>query len=146
MADPSNAQDITHVIQLSVAPVFLLSAIGTILAVLTTRLGRVIDRVRVLTERMETAPDEKKKRILDEEQLLMRRRGIINKAFIGCTIAALLVCLLIAVAFVGYLLDVHLEVVMATLFILAMGSFVTGLILFLREVLLAAGSVHIEAR
>lgn len=95
---------------------------------------------------METAPDEKKKRILDEEQLLLRRRGIINKAFIGCTVAALLVCLLIAVAFVGYLLEVHLEPVMATLFILAMGLFVTGLLLFLREVLLAAGSVHIEAR
>ncbi len=146
MADPSNASDISHVIQLAVAPVFLLSSIGTILAVLTTRLGRVIDRVRVLGDRLETAPEEKRRGIIDEERLLLRRRGIINWAFIGCTVAALLVCVLIAVAFVGYLLDVHLEVVMATLFILAMASFVAGLLLFLREVLLAASSVHIEAR
>ncbi len=146
MADPSHASDITHVIQLAVAPVFLLLSIGNILGVLTTRLGRVVDRVRVLADRLEKAPEEKHAAITQEARLLLRRRGIINWAFMGCTVAALLVCLLIAVAFVGYLLEVHLDEFMAALFIVAMLSFVAGLLLFLREVLVAASSVHIEVR
>jgi hypothetical protein len=39
---------VAHAIQLAVAPVFLLSGIGAILAVMTNRLGRIIDRARVL--------------------------------------------------------------------------------------------------
>ena len=50
---------IAHVIQLSVAPVFLLSGIGAILAVMTSRLSRIIDRARVLEARLEEAsPDQ----------------------------------------------------------------------------------------
>ena len=47
MAD-NGLSDITHTIQLAVAPVFLLSALGTTLSVLTTRLSRIIDRARLL--------------------------------------------------------------------------------------------------
>jgi hypothetical protein len=43
---------IAKTIQLSVAPVFLLTAIGTTLAVLTSRLNRIVDRARVLEGRM----------------------------------------------------------------------------------------------
>jgi Protein of unknown function (DUF2721) len=39
-------QDITHTIQLAVAPVFLLTALGTTLGVLASRLGRIVDRAR----------------------------------------------------------------------------------------------------
>ena len=48
--------DISHVIQLSVAPVFLLTAIGTILGVLSSRLARIVDRARALNERLEDSP------------------------------------------------------------------------------------------
>ncbi len=146
MADPSQAPGITHVIQLAVTPVFLLLSIGNILAVLTARLGRVVDRVRVLADRLEKAPEEKHAAITQEARLLLRRRSIINWAFTGCTVSALLVCLLIAVAFVGYLVGVHLDELLAALFIVAMGSFVAGLLLFLREVRVAASSVHIEVK
>jgi Protein of unknown function (DUF2721) len=46
---------VAHAIQLAVAPVFLLTGIGAILAVMTNRLGRIIDRARVLEERLEGA-------------------------------------------------------------------------------------------
>jgi hypothetical protein len=44
---------VAHAIELAVAPVFLLTGIGAILAVMTNRLGRVIDRARVLEERLQ---------------------------------------------------------------------------------------------
>ena len=56
--DETEVSAIAHVIQLSVAPVFLLSGIGAILAVMTSRLGRIIDRARVLEARLEEASPE----------------------------------------------------------------------------------------
>ena len=44
MDEPTPISNLAHMIQLSVAPVFLLLAIGSMLAVVTNRLGRVIDR------------------------------------------------------------------------------------------------------
>jgi hypothetical protein len=45
-ADVLPIDGITHAIQLAVAPVFLLSAVATLLGVLTGRLGRAVDRRR----------------------------------------------------------------------------------------------------
>src|SRR6202158_3880531 len=47
--------NVAHVIQLAVAPVFLLSGVGVMLTVFTSRLARIVDRSRVLEERLEGA-------------------------------------------------------------------------------------------
>ena len=44
MEQESSLTAIAHVIQLAVAPVFLISGVGALLAVLTNRLARIIDR------------------------------------------------------------------------------------------------------
>src|SRR6266496_6642956 len=44
--------DIARAIQLAVAPVFLLTAIGTLITALNNRLGRAVDRRRILQERL----------------------------------------------------------------------------------------------
>lgn len=54
MLETITAADIAHVIQLSVAPVFLLAGIGSILGVMANRLARVVDRARILEGRMAT--------------------------------------------------------------------------------------------
>jgi MFS family permease len=138
-------EDLAHVIQLSVAPVFLLTAIGTILSVLSGRLGRVVDRSRVLRDRLEGAPKERQKSIHAELALLGRRRHLVNVAMTFGTITALLVCLLIALAFIGYIAHISIAIIIAVLFILAMASFVVALVSFLREVLLAASTVDSDA-
>lgn len=133
--------DIAHVIQLSVAPVFLLTAISTLIGAMNTRLGRIIDRRRVVSERHErgqaTAADS------EEMPLLARRRHLIYLAILSAVIAALLVCLVVAGAFVGALMAVDLSRLVAAFFILAMGSMIAALTLFLREIYLA---VSIGAR
>lgn len=138
--------DIAHVIQLSIAPVFLLTSIGTILSVLSTRLARVVDRSRVLNDRVPGVPEAARDPIRREVRLLIRRRGLVNLAITFGTTAALLVCLLIASAFIGALLNANVSVLVATLFILAMLAFVGALVSFLREVLLATRSVDNELR
>jgi Protein of unknown function (DUF2721) len=128
-----------------VAPVFLLTAIGTILNVLSTRLGRIVDRSRVLADRERTA-GVPLPAIEGELALLQRRRRLANLA-IGCgTGSALLVCVLIASAFVGYFFHWNVSGPLAFLFVAAMAFVVGALVVFLREVLLAAETARIERR
>jgi hypothetical protein len=141
---PSEQSAVAHVIQLAIAPVFLLSSLGTILGVLSTRLGRIVDRTRVLLDRRESADDEKRSRVEAELKLLVLRRRLVNSAITAGTVAALLVCLLIAVAFLGSLIDVRTGAVLAGLFVLAMVAFVAALVFFLREVLVASRTSSIE--
>ncbi len=135
--------DISHVIQLSVAPVFLLTSIGTILGVLSTRLARIVDRARALNDRLEIATEDRIPAIRLEMQTLAERRRFVNFAITSGTISALLVCVSIATVFLGAVLKASIAIPVATLFILAMAAFVIALVFFLREIFLAVRSLHL---
>jgi hypothetical protein len=137
----SHITDITRAIQLAVAPVFLLTAIGTLLAVLNVRLGRNVDRRRVLEEDLRGTADNQQ---TDEQRarhrelrLLTRRIRLIYFAMLSAGLGALLVCLVVAGAFVGALVAVDISREIAVLFILAMFTVIGCLAMFLREVFLA---------
>jgi len=134
---------ISHVIQLSIAPVFLLTSIGTILGVMSNRLARIVDRARALNERIESAPEDRMPLIHAEMHTLARRRNLVNFAITSGTTAALLVCVSIATVFLGAITKANLAMVVASLFILAMAAFVVALVFFLREILLAVSSLHL---
>ena len=137
--------DIAHVIQLAIAPVFLLSSLGTVLSVLTTRLGRIVDRTRTLLERREKGlAEDRLPRLEEEVTMLVRRRALVNLAIGSATLASLLVCLLIAVAFLGSLVALHTGPAVAGLFVLAMVAYIGALVLFFREVLMSAGNTYVD--
>jgi uncharacterized protein DUF2721 len=131
----SHLSDVSRVIQLAVAPVFLLTAIATLINAMNTRLGRIVDRRRVVNGRLEaqsTGPEAAA--LAGEIQRLARRILTIYHAIFCAVLAALLVCLVVASAFVGALLQIDLARVVAVLFILAMLSMIAGLSLLLREI------------
>jgi hypothetical protein len=137
----SHITDITRVIQLAVAPVFLLTAIGTLIAVLNVRLGRNVDRRRLIEEELRGTEENKQ---TDEQRarqrelrLLARRIRLIYFAMLSAGLGALLVCLVVAGAFVGALVAVDISREVAVLFILAMFAVIGCLSMFLREVYLA---------
>ncbi len=139
--------DIARTIQLAVAPVFLLTALGTILSVLTTRLGRVVDRVRVLTAQIESDAAPTGRHSLPprvELAVLGRRRRLVNRAITAATFAALLVCLVIAFAFLGFMLNRNFSQVIALLFIGAISMFIAALLFFLREIIVTVATVRTE--
>jgi MFS family permease len=127
-------QDITHTIQLAVAPVFLLTALGTTLSVLVARLARIVDRARRVEGRMRDEAGPVHDASVRELRSLEGRARLIHWALTFGTSAALLVCLLIATAFVGYLAGIRVGTAMAVLFIAAMGAYVVALVCLLREV------------
>lgn len=138
----SHLTDIARVIQLAVAPVFLLTAIATMINALNTRLGRIVDRRRVVSERGAQAGANGNPALETEIAMLVRRSALVYYAIFCAVLSALLVCLVVAGAFLGALLGVDLARTVASLFIAAMLAMIAGLSLFLREVYLAvrAGS------
>ncbi len=139
MFGESHVQDITRVIQLAVAPVFLLTAMGSFLAVFSNRLARIVDHSRVLDNRLANLGPSEREELEAERRTLDRRRAVVRWAIIFATTAALLVCLLIASAFLGFILRADVSRVVALLFIGAMAALTGALTFFLREVLLAIG-------
>lgn len=142
MASDAVLEDLAHTIQLAVAPVFLLTALGTILSVLSARLGRIVDRARALTA-LSAQADPDGARAFELKGLAQRRR-LINSAITFATLAALLVCVLIALAFIAFMLNRNFSFVIATLFIAAMSAFVAALGFFLSEVLVAVKSTPMQ--
>ena len=131
--------DVTHVIQLAVAPVFLLTAVGTLLAVLTNRLGRAVDRARVLERRLidSSEPAGERTDAHAELRVIARRIRLIYPAIALAVLCALLICLLIVVAFVDAFLAMNLSRVLGALFVAAMLALIASLLVFLREIFLA---------
>ena len=127
---------VAHVIQLAVAPVFLLTGIGAILSVLTGRLGRLVDRFRVLTETVETLPAIQAR----ELSILTVRARWVHWAITLCTASALFVAIVIGALFLGAVVSFNPSRIVSIMFIIAMTSLIIGLGCFLREISL---SIHI---
>jgi hypothetical protein len=137
---------VAHAVQLAVAPVFLLSGIGAMLAVMTSRLGRIIDRARDLEERLVDASPEFLSSLQTDLRMLSQRAKLIYLAIALCTTTALLVCAVVAFLFVSAFLQFDASVIVALLFIAAMSTFVLGLLWFLREIYVGTISLRIGPR
>lgn len=135
--------DIAHVIQLAIAPVFLLTGVGSLLGVMTSRLGRVIDRGRHI-ESVYVALQAQARGHADEElRALATRARLASWAINFSTAAALLVCAVIAMLFVDAFLGSDLKWLVGGLFVAAMVLLIGGLVCFLREVYVATHTVYI---
>jgi hypothetical protein len=141
-----NVVDVARLIQLAVAPVFLLTAVGTIVGVLSARLGRAVDRSRALEDRMRQLPPEGQKPAREELLLLSRRVRLVYGSIVLAVLCALFVGLLIAMAFVEAFIDVDMSKFIGLLFIAAMLAFILSLLVFLREIFLAVTSVRNQMR
>jgi uncharacterized protein DUF2721 len=142
----SQVTAIAHVIQLAVAPVFLLTGVSAMLGVLTQRLARIIDRARVLEERLPVASEESRVHHLGELKLLSRRARLMHRAIGLCTTCALLICAVIVTLFVGAFLDRDVALAIGLLFVGAMLALFVGLLMFLGEIRLAMARLRIGPR
>ena len=143
--DAMNAiSDIARTIQLSVAPVFFLAAIGSILNVLTGRINRVVDRSRVLEQMHATTLAADRGRLISELRLLDRRISLITTSILLCVTSAVAICLVIMSLFVSVLAQFNFSRLVALAFIFALVTLVTGLVLFLVEIRIAIVALRIR--
>lgn len=135
--------DVTHVIQLALAPAFLLTGIASILNVMTGRLSRIIDRSRKLAEEPQKENIFLQKIYETEHSDLEIRRYLSGVAITASTFSALLVCLVIFVLFIKVIFALEIKWVVSGLFAASTISLLIGLTYFLREVHIATKAVRI---
>ena len=134
---------IAQTIQLALAPVFVLVAIGNIMNILSTRLGRIVDRSRYLVERHPTTSGAEHDAIVREIRLVDRRIHLIGRAILLLVLAGLCIGLTVVLLFLEDFAALDLKLYVATTFILAIGLLMAGLLLFLRETREAAAALRI---
>jgi len=134
-----NFAEIGVVIQMAVAPAFLLTGIGAILTVMSHRLSRIVDRFRVLKE----GKSKKTLEISDELNSLLLRAKWTHWAIALTTTSALFICLLIAMIFIATEVSFDLDQYLSILFIVAMSYLVLGLLCFLKEVSLSKSIIKL---
>ena len=136
--------DVAQAIQLALAPVFLLAGVGALLNVMTGRLARIIDRGRAFVEGRVPSSVANPALLALERRSLEQRRRLTSVAITASTVAALLVCTVIAALFLEVMLQAPLKWLISALFTGAMLAQVVGLTYFLREVHLATHNVRFE--
>lgn len=139
---------IAHVIQLAVAPVFLLTGIGALLGVMSSRLSRIVDRARSLEDRLGgagTRSQSEVERLHGQLATLATRARLIYLAIALGVIAALLVCAVIVGLFVTayYAWAPNLTRLLAAVFALAVSALIGALLAFLREVYIGTAALRI---
>jgi hypothetical protein len=137
--DP-HVPEVFAVIQLAVAPVFLLTAIGTLIAALNIRLGRAVDRRRDLESKLAKMAEEEQVSAREELAVIARRIRFVYYAITAAVTSGLFVCLLIAGAFMGAFVRVSLSYTIGAMFVFAMLALIACLLLFLREIFLAVST------
>ena len=134
LVDPNTVHTVSQLIQLSVAPVFLLAAVAGLLNVLTGRLTRIMDQVYKLDRREKREDDPMAQHLLTRRKFLTMRMSNINLAIFFCTSTGLLVALVILTMFLSTLLHFTTSLVISVFFILAMVSLIISLFVFLKEI------------
>jgi Na+/melibiose symporter-like transporter len=143
MPDESQITSIAHVIQLSVAPVFLLSGIAALLNVLTNRLSRLVDRARQMEAQFPNAAPGRVEQLRTSLRRLAKRARWVSWGISLCTGSAILISAVVIVLFVDTIAGSNGRMVVAVLFILAMIALTAGLVCFLREIYLATRYLRI---
>jgi hypothetical protein len=136
--------DIAHLIQVALTPIFLISAIGVTLNVLTNRLARIVDRARA-TEDILRRPDHPHdgRDLHGMLRVLARRARYILAAITLITLSALFIALVVVMLFVNAFLRWDLWAFIACMFILSMLSLAAALWAFLIEVRIATNTLQI---
>ena len=126
---------VQQVVQLSLAPAFLLGGIGAVMNVIMARMIWIAGRIERIEE---MAAEDRKQRQLHELGWLEARRRAAQTAIMFTTAAAVIISLVIGLLFISAYIEAQIGTIIAALWVLTMMLLVTGLIFFLRETRMAA--------
>ncbi|MBI5381196.1 MAG: DUF2721 domain-containing protein [Opitutae bacterium] len=134
------------IIQFSITPVILLSGVGALLLSLTNRMGRIVDRTRILAGQARTT-DGADRQLVETQIAIMWRRARLMRLSVTLAGGSMLVsCLLVVVIFAGALLRRDLDIVIMGFFACSLGLIIAALVTFLRDLFLSLEALDVEIR
>ncbi|MGB3797822.1 MAG: DUF2721 domain-containing protein [Alteraurantiacibacter sp.] len=134
---------VQEMVQLSLAPVFLLAGIAAMLGVMNQRLTWLFDRIEMI-ERMEEAGVENRE--AEELPALIQRQRSAQIAVKLSTLAALTICVVIAILFISAFIEPRIGTIVAVMWIATMAQLSAALALFFRETSMAAATAKERRR
>lgn len=134
---------IAQTIQLALAPVFVLVAIGNIMNIMSGRLGRVVDRARFLQGRYSETEGSAHDEVVREIRLTDARLVLLNRAILLLVISGLFIGLTVVLLFVQEFTETHMQPFAAGVFIVAIALLMVALLLFLKETREALAALRI---
>jgi hypothetical protein len=139
-------ENVAHLIQLALGPVFLISGVGITLSMLTARLARIVDRARTLEDRRETASDAQKVHIDEDLKYIARRARYINSAIGLSTTSAFLTALVVTMLFASAFSPLSVGGLIAIMFVASLVALSGAFLMFLVEVRIATRSLRIGGK
>lgn len=141
----TRVSEVAEIIQLAVAPVFLLAGIGAFLNACASRLARIVERARSVEPALFESRGAEHDRLQREIRILDRRMALVSRAMVLTVVSAVLTCAVVVLLFAGSLLDAEFGTTIALLFIATMIALGLGFAVFLLETRLASRAVRIRA-
>lgn len=142
LSSPESVSTISHLIEISVAPVFLLASVGALLGVFTNRLSRIIEKFESIDALLVSLGEHshemnKVAKLMQQRQLLEKRVANMNVSIFLCTTTGILVAFSIVTIFMSTFFIFDGALLIAVLFVAGMVALVSALLLFVREIILA---------
>lgn len=134
---------IAQTIQLALAPVFVLVAIGNIMNILTTRLGRIVDRSRALQSQYAQTTGREHDLVVIEIRYVDRRIHLIGRALLLLVVSGLAIGVTVGSLFVGEMANLELRNLTGLTFFGAIALLMIALVYLLLETRIAASSLRL---
>ena len=142
--DDTSVRAVAQVIQVAIAPVFLLSGICTFLNVCVTRVSRTVDRSRVIEPLLLQSKGTEHRHLRAEMQTLDQRLSLINRSIFLSVLSAVLICVVVALLFAATLFEPNFGRAIALLFIASMLAIGVAFAVFLAETRVATRSMRVR--
>ena len=133
-------------IQLAITPVILITGLGSLMLTMTNRLGRIVDRTRILAGQARTATGDERADIESQLLILFHRAGLVRVAVSLATTSMIVSGLLVVAIFLSALLGVDAGIALLLLFVAAIGLLLGALVYFLRDINKALHALRLEVR
>ncbi len=140
---PTVAQ-LIPILQTAIGPMILISGLGLLLLTMTNRLGRAIDRARLLAGELSEAAGNKQEKIAAQLEILWRRARLIRASITLASLSALSSACLIIVLFFTALGGLELAWLIGSVFIIGMLSLIGSLILFIKDINQSLAALKLE--
>jgi hypothetical protein len=138
--------ELVPILQVAIGPVILISGVGLLLLSMTNRLGRAIDRSRILSRELQENPKADRERILAQIRILSRRADLIQRAITLASVSVLLAAILIIALFLMALFRFNAAWLIVVLFIGCMFSLIGALVAFIQDINHSLEALKLELR
>ncbi len=137
-------EELTIILQMSIAPVALISGVGLLLLSMTNRLGRTIDRARALAQQIRAGDAHEHDRLAVQIRILYRRSRILRLSIVFATVSILCASVIVLWLFAMYSFHARLYVLVMILWLLAIASLLASLVLFIHDITVSLGALRLN--